>query len=150
MPLNTRPVPVPFTVIVVLAACAWVAGSVTSASVAARAVVTVAKGRTAFRAPRRPALIVSSPFSFLALYLVLLHGAGGDHCWFDPPLQVHRTSWVPLVVLKFGSSRHLPVAVFSSSPWVAVQTWLVPPLQVHHSISVPLAVPLPVMSRQPP
>src|SRR5262249_54054990 len=137
------------TVIVVVAAWACCAGTVISASVAARAVVRVANFRVG---PRQPALIVLASLALgpCGLSLVLRHGAGGDHCWLAPPLQVNRTSWVPLAVLEPGSSRHLPETGFSSSPWVYVQTWFVPPLQVHHSISVLMAVDLPVISRQPP
>src|SRR6266581_4761695 len=75
---------------------------------------------------------------------------GRCHCWLLPPLQVHSTSWVPLVVLNPGSSRHLPEAGLTSSPFTACHCWLAPPLQVHHSMRVPLAVLAPVMSMQPP
>jgi hypothetical protein len=48
-----------------------------------------------------------------------LPGYGRRHCWFDPPLQSHRTSCVPLVVLLWKSSRHLPVAGLTSCPLTA-------------------------------
>src|ERR1700722_7561533 len=74
-------------------------------------------------------------------------GQGTDHCWLLPPLQVHRSSWVPCVVVKFGSSRHLPETGFTSSPFTASHCWLAPPLQVHSSIRALLAVLPPVISR---
>src|SRR5215813_4861530 len=79
-----------------------------------------------------------------------LPGYGRRHCWFVPPLQVHRMSCVPLVVLLAGSSRHLPVAGLTSCPLTACHCWFAPPLQVHHSMRVPLAELFPVISRQPP
>src|SRR5579859_8028811 len=71
---------------------------------------------------------------------------GRCHCWLVPPLQSHRSSWVPLAVLEPGSSRHLPEAGLTRVPLLACHCWLAPPLQAHSSISVPLAVPAPVMS----
>src|SRR5271165_1291128 len=82
-----------------------------------------------------------------ALGRVRGQGQGTLHCWFDPPLQVHRSSWVPSAVLNAGSSRHLPEAGLTSSPLTASHCWLAPPVQVHSSISAPLAVLPPVMSR---
>src|SRR6266545_3697899 len=79
-----------------------------------------------------------------------LLGYGRRHCWFDPPLQAHRTSCVPLVVLRAGSSKHLPEAGLTNCPLTACHCWLPPPLQGHHSMSVPLAELFPVISRQPP
>src|SRR5271155_3903093 len=72
------------------------------------------------------------------------------HFWLVPPLQVHRSSWVPLAVLEPGSSRHLPEAGLTSSPLLACHCWLAPPLHCHSSIKVPLAVLAPVMSRHLP
>src|SRR5882762_5052596 len=77
-------------------------------------------------------------------------GYGRRHCWFDPPLQAHRTSCVPLVVLCAGSSKHLPEAGLTNCPLTACHCWLPPPSQVHHSMRVPLVVLFPVISRQPP
>src|SRR6185312_17349028 len=71
---------------------------------------------------------------------------GRCHCWLPPPLQAHRSSWVPLAVLEPGSSRHLPEAGLTSWPLLARHCWLAPPLQVHSSMRVPLAVLAPVMS----
>src|ERR1700734_1046064 len=74
-------------------------------------------------------------------------GYGTDHCWLLPPLQVHRSSWVPCVVVNPGSSRHLPETGFTSSPFTASHCWLPPPLQVHSSMRAPFAVLAPVTSR---
>ena len=63
---------------------------------------------------------------------------GRCHCWLLPPLQVHRTSWVPLAVLDPGSSRHLPEAGLTRVPLLACHCWFPPPLQSHSSIRVPL------------
>ena len=65
-------------------------------------------------------------------------GQGSCHRWLAPPLQVYKMSWVPLVVLEAGSSRHLPEAGLTSAPPLACHCWLAPPLQDHHSIRVPL------------
>ena len=72
------------------------------------------------------------------------------HCWFEPPLQSQISSWVPLVVLNPGSSRHRPDTGFTSIPFTGSHCWLAPPLQVQSSTSVPLAVPAPVMSMHEP
>ena len=74
-------------------------------------------------------------------------GYGTLHCWLAPPLQAHRSSWVPSVLLNAGSSRQPPEAGLTSSPLTAIHCWLAPPLQVHSSISVPLAWLAPVTSR---
>jgi nucleotidyltransferase/DNA polymerase involved in DNA repair len=63
---------------------------------------------------------------------------GTLHCWLEPPLQVHRSSCVPSVVLNAGSSRHLPDTGLTISPLTAIHCWFAPPLQVHSSMSVPL------------
>src|SRR5579859_2799767 len=76
---------------------------------------------------------------------------GSVHLWLAPPLQSQSSSWVPLVVLELGSSRHRPEAGLTSSPEeLACHCWLPPPLQVQSSTRLPLAVPLLVTSRQPP
>ena len=40
--------------------------------------------------------------------------------WFDPPLQVQMSGWVPAVVLELGTSRHLPAPPAWISPEVTV------------------------------
>ena len=60
------------------------------------------------------------------------------HFWLDAPLQLHICSWVPLVVLPLGSSRHLPEVGLTRAPFWAFHCWLAPPLQVHSSTRVPL------------
>ena len=70
------------------------------------------------------------------------------HCWLVPPLQVHRSSWVPLAVLELGSSRHLPELALTHEPFgPAVQfSPAVPAEHGSSTIRVLFAVPFPVAS----
>src|SRR6201999_1326381 len=93
-------------------------------------------------------LAVEFPASLMhMLEMALSNGlAGSSQFWLFPfsGLQVQMSSCVPFLVLKPGSSRHLPETGLYSAPyWPAIaHSSLAPPLQLHSWILDPLAVPL--------
>src|SRR3954469_4672392 len=81
-------------------------------------------------------------------------GGGGGvvvdwlHCWFAPPLQLHRISFVPLAVAAPLASRHSPDCTPVTVPFeLKFHCWLVWPLQSQMITWVPLLVPRPLASR---
>src|SRR6267154_2995982 len=81
-------------------------------------------------------------------------GAGaagsGQACWMLP-VQAAMSSWVPLVVLAHGSSRHRPDAWLTRVfPAPGCHCWLAAPVQVLSAAGVPWPVPPPWVSRHRP
>src|SRR5262252_1116431 len=77
--------------------------------------------------------------------------AGSGQLWWALPSQAEIWSWVPLLVLPPGSSRHRFAAWFTRmfpGPWV--QTWVPEPPQVPRTAAVPGAVPPLAVSRHRP
>jgi len=60
---------------------------------------------------------------------VLPPPVGSVHSWLEAPVQDQICSWVPLAEDLSVASRHLPEAVLTSSPLLAVHCWAPVPLQ---------------------
>src|SRR5580700_8419032 len=78
--------------------------------------------------------------------------AGSVQACHGSSLQDQMSSCLPLVVLLYGSSMHLPETGLYSSPAAPTMyhCWLVAPVQLHSWSLDPLAVPRFTMSRHLP